>query len=69
VTHLDPREEVVHAFADHSKIERALGHRARWSLAEGLERMAAWAKASGPARPSARQHIELTRNLPPSWTA
>ena len=69
VTHLEPRKEVVHAFADHSKIERVLGHRAKWSLADGLDRMAAWAKSIGPARPSARQQIELIRNLPPSWNA
>jgi len=68
-THLEPRKEVVHAFADHSKIARVFGYRSRWSLADGLERMAAWAKHAGPASPSPRQHIELTRNLPPSWTA
>ena len=69
VTRLEPRKEVVHAFADHSKIERVFGYRAQWSLADGLERMAAWAKSAGPAKPSPRQHIELTRNLPPSWSA
>jgi len=68
-THLEPRKEVVHAFADHSKIARVFGYHPRWSLADGLERMAAWAKHAGPASPSPRQHIELTRNLPPSWTA
>lgn len=68
VTHLEPRKEVVHAFADHSKIERVFGYRAQWALADGLERMAAWAKSAGPARPSPRQYIELTRNLPPSWS-
>ena len=68
VTHLEARHEVVHALADHSKIERILGYRAEWSLADGLRRMADWAKAAGPRRPSSRQDIEIMKNLPPSWS-
>lgn len=69
ITHLEPRNEVIHAHADHSKLARVLHYRARWSLPEGLQRMADWARQSGPRRPSVREDIELTKNLPPSWRA
>lgn len=67
ITHLEPRLEAVHARADHSKIERTFGYRAGWRLPDGLRRMAAWAQAMGPRRPSIRQDVEITKNLPPSW--
>lgn len=67
ITHLEARKEVVHAVADHSKLEHTLGYRAEWSLSDGLQRMAQWAKRLGPSRQSARQDIEVMKNLPPSW--
>ena len=68
IAHLESRKEVVHAHADHSKLERVFAYRARWSLPDGLRRMAEWAKQTGPRRPTCRQDIEVTRNLPPSWS-
>ena len=67
ITYLEPRLEVVHAKADHTKLERTFGYRAEWRLPEGLRRMAAWARQSGPRPPSQRQDIEVMKNLPPSW--
>ena len=67
ITHLDARHEVVHAVADHSKVERVFGYKAEWSLADGLTRMAGWAKQSGPIEPGKRFDVELARNLPASW--
>jgi UDP-glucose 4-epimerase len=67
IVHLDARHEVVHARADHAKIERTFGYRAEWSLIDGLRRMADWAKRTGPRPPSARQNLEVVKNLPPSW--
>jgi UDP-glucose 4-epimerase len=67
IVHLEARREVVHAIADHSKVERTFGYRARWSLHDGLHRMAEWAKAVGPTRPRSRQDLEVLKNLPPSW--
>ena len=67
ITYLEPRLEVAHARPDHAKIERTFGHRAGWRLPEGLRRMAIWARDMGPRRPSIRQDIEISRNLPPSW--
>jgi UDP-glucose 4-epimerase len=67
IRHLDARHEVVHAVADHSKVERVFGYKAEWSLADGLTRMAAWAKQGGPIEPGKRFDVELAKNLPASW--
>lgn len=65
--HLEARNEVVFAFSDHSKVERVFGKRRETTLAEGLARMAPWAKATG-ARASGRfSNIEIEQKLPPSW--
>jgi len=67
VKHLEARNEVVFAFSDHSKVERVFGKRRETTLAEGLARMAPWAKATG-ARASGRfSNIEIEQKLPPSW--
>jgi UDP-glucose 4-epimerase len=67
VRHLEAREEVIDAVADHAKVARVFGYTAKWSLAEGLERMADWAKRVGPHAPGRRMDVELDRHLPPSW--
>jgi UDP-glucose 4-epimerase len=67
VMHLDPRNEVVHAFSDHSKAERVFGTRASTSLDEGVSRMVAWVKEHGPQAASRFSSIEIERNLPASW--
>ena len=61
------RDEVVHAVADHSKVEQVFGYKAEWSLADGLTRMAEWARQCGPTEPGKRFDVELTKNLPASW--
>lgn len=67
VQYLPARREVLHAFADHSQVNQVFDHRARWPLRDGLRRMAEWAKRTG-ARPATKfSHIEVTKNLPPSW--
>lgn len=67
-THLDARNEVVHAFSDHSKIRRVFGHNDTVSLIDGITRMAAWARAQGPRPPiEFPGEIEVDVNLPPSW--
>lgn len=65
--HLPARNEVLHAYADHSKLNRLQGGGRTTSLQEGITRMAAWAKAHGPCESSTFGAIEVERNLPPSW--
>jgi len=67
MTHLEARKEVLHAAADHSKVARVFDYRAKWSLENGLKKMAAWALATGPREPSRRSDIEVWKNLPNSW--
>jgi UDP-glucose 4-epimerase len=67
INHLEARKEVLHAVADHTKVARTFGYKAKWSLEDGLKRMADWAKRVGPREPSRRSDIEVDRNLPNSW--
>jgi UDP-glucose 4-epimerase len=69
VRHLDARKEVLHAVADHSKVAQVFGYQAGHDLAQGLQRMATWAKSVGPRKPTVFDNIEVLRNLPPSWRA
>jgi UDP-glucose 4-epimerase len=64
---LPARNEVQHAFSDHSKARRILGAEASTPLAVGLERMAKWAIHAGPRSSSEFSSIELEEGLPPSW--
>jgi UDP-glucose 4-epimerase len=65
--HLPPREEVVHAYADHSKVRRVFDPPEPIDLRTGIERMAAWVRERGPQAPVEFSEIEVERNLPPSW--
>lgn len=67
VTHLPPRNEVVHAFCDHSRVRTVFAPPDPTDLREGIRRMADWAKTRGPGRPVIFSDIEITKNLPPSW--
>ena len=65
--HLPARNEVVDAYADHSKARRVFASEEPVALQEGLDRMAAWAKQVGPRKGEEFGDIELTRGLPPVW--
>jgi UDP-glucose 4-epimerase len=67
VKHLPARNEVKHAFSDHSKVKAVFGKIPLIKLHDGLERMARWAQAIGPQRPSTFGKIEIHKRLPPSW--
>lgn len=65
--HLEARNEVVFAFSDHSKVEKVFGRRRETTLAEGLARMAPWAKSTGARKSGTFGNIEILQGLPPSW--
>lgn len=67
IKHLEARNEVVHAFADHSKIHSVFSPPPALDLKTGIQRMAAWVREHGPAVPVEFGNIEIPRNLPPSW--
>ncbi|MGH2968577.1 MAG: NAD-dependent epimerase/dehydratase family protein [Solirubrobacteraceae bacterium] len=65
--HLPPREEVVHAYADHGKVRDAFQPSEAIDLRTGIERMARWVRERGPQSPVEFSEIEVEKNLPPSW--
>jgi UDP-glucose 4-epimerase len=67
VKHLDPRNEVVHAYASHDKARRIFGDAKPVSLDQGIERMAAWARRAGARQGSTFADIEIQTGLPKSW--
>jgi len=65
---LEARNEVVHAYSDHSKVHKYFGHMIQnITLKEGIERMVEDAKAKGPRQGSKFKHIEIEKNMPPAW--
>jgi UDP-glucose 4-epimerase len=70
IEHLPARNEVVHAFSDHAKLQSVFSPAAPISLKDGIFRMAAWVQARGPMQPvEFPGDIEVPRNLPPGWAA
>jgi UDP-glucose 4-epimerase len=67
VVMLDARQEVHVAVSDHSKADRVFGSRPATPLAEGLRRMAAWARTRGVQHGKVFDEIEVARNMPPAW--
>jgi UDP-glucose 4-epimerase len=65
--HLPARQEVVHAWADHSKARRVFGIESLVSLEEGLGRMAAWATKTGIRKSQRFGKVEIERGLPAVW--
>lgn len=67
VRHLEARNEVMHAYADHSKVQKVFNIQGGYSLKDGLERMAAWAKTAGSRKSGKFEGIEITEKLPAVW--
>jgi UDP-glucose 4-epimerase len=68
IEHLPARNEVVHAFSDHSKLRDVFDPPDPVPLSEGIDRMAGWVKETGAREPIRfRGEIEIDRNLPPVW--
>ena len=67
ITHLEQREEVVHAYADHSKFERVFKPKSSTDLKTGLQPMAQWVIENGARSSENFENIEIEKNLPLSW--
>lgn len=63
----EARNEVLHAYSDHSKTIEYFGEYAKTSLAEGLKKMADWAKTVGINKSNKFENIEILEKLPPIW--
>lgn len=64
IEHLPPRNEVVDAYADHSTARRLFGAGGTVPLAEGVHRMAAWARKVGARSSRPFGEIEVTLGVP-----
>lgn len=67
--HLPPRNEVVHAYADHAKVRKVFGEQDYTSLEAGIRKMADWAKKVGSRASTHFDNIEINENLPPIWNS
>src|ERR1700722_19636723 len=70
IKHLEARNEVVHAFSAHEKVQKHFGDLIKnITLEEGVAKMAAWAKEAGARQGKPFEGIEVRKNLPASWAA
>jgi UDP-glucose 4-epimerase len=67
VAHLPPRNEVLHAYSDHSKARAVFGLGAPTTLPSGLAKMAGWARSVTLRPLRGFADIEVATNMPPSW--
>jgi len=70
IRRLEARNEVVHAYSAHEKVQKHFGDLIKnVSLEEGVARMAVWAKKTGARQGRPFEGIEVRKNLPPAWAA
>ena len=67
INKLEARNEVKEAYSSHEKSQKILGYETKISLAEGVKKMAEWAKNKGVMKTSDFGDIEIERNLPEGW--
>lgn len=65
--YLPARNEVMHAYSDHSKAKAIFGDTANTTLLEGLSKMSEWAKKTGIKKSSRFENIEIMEKLPSFW--
>ncbi|MFT5777413.1 MAG: UDP-glucose 4-epimerase [Crocinitomicaceae bacterium] len=63
------RNEVLHAYADHSKAKKIFGLKENefTNLKDGVQKMAAWVDTVGSRSSEYFGNIEIEENLPPIW--
>jgi UDP-glucose 4-epimerase len=64
IVHLPARNEVVEAWADHTKLRKLFGAERTVPLEEGIRRMAAWARTAGVRSARTFDDIEVPKNMP-----
>ncbi len=67
VSHMPARNEVMHAYSAHDKLDRVFGQRPKTSLEDGLMSMAAWVKQHGARQSKKFDNIEIEKNFPKAW--
>ncbi len=70
IKHLEARNEVVHAYSAHAKVQKYFGDLIKnVSLTDGVAKMAVWAQKTGARQGKPFEGIEVRKNLPKSWAA
>lgn len=67
IQHIESRDEVHAAYTDNTLARTVLGDWHDTTLADGLNRTAAWARAHGPVDPSSDLRIESSAGTGESW--
>jgi UDP-glucose 4-epimerase len=67
IEYLPARNEVLNAYADHSKAYRIFNIQNTVPLDEGVKQMADWAKKVGVRKSQVFHNIEVSKNMPVSW--
>ncbi|MBN2188301.1 MAG: NAD-dependent epimerase/dehydratase family protein [Chitinispirillaceae bacterium] len=67
VKHFPARNEVLHAYSDHTKTKEFFNYQAKTDLEQGISKMAQWAKEAGSRESKEFGNIEIRKNLPKAW--
>ncbi|MDM8528416.1 NAD-dependent epimerase/dehydratase family protein [Anaerolineales bacterium HSG24] len=67
LTYLAARNEVTHAYCDHSKLRAFFNTQPKTSLEVGLARMAQWVREVGAQKTELFTEIEINEGLPAGW--
>lgn len=67
--YLDSRNEVLHAYSDHTKAKKIfkIDEKDFISLETGIAKMAAWAKTAGSRKSAKFENIEILEKIPNVW--
>ncbi len=65
--HLPARNEVLHAYSDHSKAKKTFNINQHTSLNDGIQKMADWVKQHGARKTPKFDNIEVEKNVPKIW--
>jgi UDP-glucose 4-epimerase len=67
IRYLEPRNEVVHAYSSHKKVENVFNIKHKTDLQTGLKKMAKWVKIYGAKTTKNFDDIEIDEGLPSIW--
>jgi len=67
ITYLQARNEVEHAYSDHTKAHQVFSHVTSCKLEEGIAKMGKWAQQVGARKSPEFANIEIHQNLPEGW--
>ena len=67
IRHVESRNEVKHAYSDHTRAKQIFGEGPVTSLEDGIKKMAAWAHTAGIKKSQRFKNIEILEKLPPVW--